>query len=102
MTTTYSKNKRFIVPVLAVMLVFATVAIATGQTAEAEITDDSDIDKLYEELDAQYDTILEKYGYVTPELTYEEELSLEAELAPLDEQYWDIEEEFEQYEISPS
>lgn len=101
MTTTYSKNKRFLFPVLAVLFAFAAVAITTENSVQAQEAEESDIDKMYEELDAQYNAILEKYGYVTPELTFEEELRLEAELAPLDEQYWDLEDEFEYYEISP-
>ena len=95
MNTTYSKNNRLIFAVLAVILAFATIAIATGQSVQAEKTDDSDIDKLYEALDAQYDAILEKYGYVTPELTEKQEKALEVELALLDEKYWELEQEYE-------
>ncbi|MGB0856161.1 MAG: hypothetical protein ACPGQP_03975 [Nitrosopumilus sp.] len=100
MTTTYSKNKKSVFPALAAL--FAIIVIAVGvQSVQAQTTEESNIDQLYEELDSQYDAILEKYGFVTPNLTTEQEIELDAELAPLDEKYMELEDEFDYYEISP-
>ncbi len=77
------------------MLAFVAVTVATGQLVQAQETEEQGTYKLYEKLDAQYDAILEKYGFVTPELTGEQERQLDAELASLDEKYWELDQEYE-------
>ena len=94
-TTTNSKNKRFVFAALVALLA-VTIAAVNVPSVQAQITGGSDIDDLYETLDAQYNSILEKYGFVTPVLSEEQEMQLEAELAPLDEQYWELEEQYEE------
>ena len=95
MTTTYSKNKKSVFPALVAL--FAITLIAVGvQSVQAQTTEESDIDQLYKALDSQYDAILEKYGFVTPNLTVEQEIELDAELAPLDEKYMELDKQYEE------
>ena len=48
---------------------------------------ESDIDKLYDNLEKQYSAVLKSFGFSEPQLTESQEIELDAKLAPLNAEY---------------
>ncbi len=90
MKSNQTQNKKQLLNylVLTGVLLGSIGAISIPSVLAQSIEDsESDIEKLYEELEAQYIAILESFGFVEPKLTETQEEELEAKLAPLEEQY---------------
>jgi len=90
MKSTQTKNKRQLLNYLVLTgLLLGSISAVSIPSVMAQSSEDteSDIDKLYDDLEAQYTAILKSFGFSEPELTESQEEELDAKLAPLDAEY---------------
>ena len=70
-------------------LLLGSISVISIPSIMAQSNEDttSDIDRIYDDLEAQYSAILKSFGFSEPQLTESREEELDAKLAPLDAEY---------------
>lgn len=83
------KNKRQLLNYLVLTGLFlGSISVVSIPSVMAQSNEDeSNLDSLYDDLEEQYTTILESYGFNEPTLMEVQEKELESKLAPLDAEY---------------
>ncbi|QMU53652.1 MAG: hypothetical protein GKS07_01235 [Nitrosopumilus sp.] len=90
MKSTQTKNKRQLLNYLVLTgLLLGSISAMSLPTVMAQSNEDveSDIGKIYDDLEEQYTAILKSYGFSEPQITEAQEKELDAKLAPLDAEY---------------
>ena len=93
MKSTQTKNKRQLLNYLVLTgLLLGSISVMSLPSVMAQSNEDaeSDIDKIYDDLEKQYTAILKSFGFSEPQLTEAQEEELDAKLAPLDAEYYTI------------